>query len=259
MALYRFLSWNVNGIRSVLKKGQFVETIKRENPNILCLQEVRALPDQVDLTSLSEYTAIWNPAYSDKKGYSGTMILSKITPKKVTLGIGIPEHDKEGRFIQCEFDNFTLLNIYSPTSQHGLKRLPYRLKWEDDLFEFIKNLKQISTKPIIIGGDLNVAHTELDVAFPEQYRNTYSFTDEERGCFSRLLNLGYCDTYRYFNNNKIEYTYWNPRINGRARNRGWRVDYFCCDNSLIDKLKRSWILKEVYGSDHCPIGLEIEL
>jgi len=253
--MLKVLSWNINGMRSIIKKG-FVRWVQHENPHILCLQETRATEGQVDVSELEkEYKVLWNPG--EKVGYSGTMMFSKLQPKEVRYGFH--SEDKEGRVITCIFETFSLVNVYAPIAQEGLVKLPYRLKWDSDLLSHIKSVKQEIPNPVILCGDLNVAHTDMDIAYAHHYRGTYCFTNEEKANFSKLLEEGgFCDTWRYFNRDRIEYTYWNPRTNARMRNAGWRVDYFCCDNQLVSSIKKVWIMGYVFGSDHCPIGLELD-
>jgi len=248
----KLISWNVNGIRACLKKD-FMSFFKREDADIFCLQETKVQQGQVEL-DLDGYYQYWN--YAEKKGYSGTAIFTKKEPKSVIYGIGKEEHDKEGRVITLEFDDFYMVTVYTPNSQQGLTRLDYRMKWEDDFLAFLKQLEK--TKPVIFCGDLNVAHREIDLKNPASNRGNAGFTDEERGKFTEVLNSGFIDTFRYFYPDKTgKYTWWSYMFNARANNAGWRIDYFCVSSCLKDKLKDALIYDDVMGSDHCPIGLLI--
>ncbi len=255
------LSWNVNGIRAVLKKG-FESFINENNYDIICLQETKISEDLVDDLHFELYpNALWNCA--DKKGYSGTVILCKEKPISVNKGIGIEKHDKEGRVISAEFPNFILVNVYTPNAQnHGddgrPKRLYYRcLEWDVDFLNYILILEK--TKPVIVCGDLNVAHHEIDLANPKKNRNNAGFTDEERGGFQALVDAGFLDIYRQRNPNKAgAYSWWSYRANARARNIGWRIDYFCISKLLESKVSAAEILPSIMGSDHCPISMTIK-
>lgn len=250
----KLISWNVNGIRAVLKKG-FEDFIARERPDILCLQETKASPDQVVVPQgLAEYTSFWNSA--EKKGYSGTVIFTKEAPRAVTLGLGIEEHDREGRVVTAEYADFFLVNIYVPNSKRELTRLPYRQEWDRDLLAYLKRLEQ--TKPVIWCGDLNVAHTEIDLARPKENVKTHGFTPEERAGFSAFVAAGFVDTFREFQKDGGHYTWWSQMGTARARNIGWRIDYFLASAALRPRLKSAKIYPEVLGSDHCPIGLELK-
>ncbi|MFA7615227.1 MAG: exodeoxyribonuclease III [Weeksellaceae bacterium] len=248
------ISWNVNGIRAVTKKD-FFDDVAKMNPDILCLQETKAQPDEVEeaLKDLQDYPYhYYNSA--ERKGYSGTAILSKIKPVSVTNDIGISEHDTEGRVICAEFEVFYLVNTYVPNSGNGLVRLDYREKWDEDFRNYLKNLAQ--TKPVILCGDLNVAHQAIDLKNDKSnYNKTAGYTQIEIDGMSRLLDSGFVDSFRHFYPDKEVYSYWSYRFNSRAKNTGWRIDYFIVSESLIDKVKESNILGEYYGSDHCPVEL----
>lgn len=246
----KFISWNVNGIRAVLKKG-FLDYVQKEDPDILCIQEIRAHPEQVDL-SLDQYPYhYWNNA--EKKGYSGTAIFSKKEPLDVFNEMGKKEHCGEGRVITVEFKEYYLVNVYTPNARHGLTRLDYRKQWDQDFLAFLKKLEK--KKPVIFCGDLNVAHQEIDLKNPESNRNNPGFTDEERQGFTNYLEKGFMDTFREFNQEPGHYTWWSYRFNARAKNIGWRIDYFCISACLRKRLKDAFIQPKVLGSDHCPVGI----
>ncbi len=246
----KLISWNVNGLRAVLKKG-FTDFIKKENPDILCLQETKLSGEPVD-TGLSEYKICWS--YAQKKGYSGTAIFSKVEPKSVTYGLGMEKHDAEGRVITAEFADFFVVNVYVPNSKRELERLPYRHKeWDVDFLIHLKNLGK--KKPVVFCGDMNVAHTEIDLTYPKANVNNHGFTPQEREGFDNIVNAGFVDTFRLFNKEGGHYTWWSPMGNCRAKDIGWRIDYFCVSSGLIKKVKSASILKNVMGSDHCPITL----
>lgn len=250
----KIISWNVNGIRAVTKKD-FFDDVAKMNPDILCLQETKAQPDEVEeaLKDLQDYPYhYYNSA--ERKGYSGTAILSKIKPISVTNDIGISEHDTEGRVICAEFEDFYLVNTYVPNSGNGLVRLEYREEWDRDFQNYLKNLAK--TKPVILCGDLNVAHQAIDLKNDKSnYNKTAGYTQIEIDGMSRLLDSGFVDSFRHFYPDKEVYSYWSYRFNSRAKNTGWRIDYFIVSESLIDKVKESNILGEYYGSDHCPVEL----
>ena len=250
----KIISWNVNGIRAAIKKG-FLDFVKNENPDILCLQETKAHPEQVDMNMSAYPYHYWNSA--EKKGYSGTAIFSKTKPISVKNDIGIAEHDNEGRVITAEYDNFYLVTCYTPNSKRGLLRLDYRGKWDDDFRKYLKELEK--TKPVILCGDLNVAHNEIDLKNPESNRNkTAGFTDQEREKLTTLLDSGFIDTYRKLYPDKIEYSWWSYMFSARQKNIGWRIDYFIVSNILMNSVKDASILTEVHGSDHCPVVLELK-
>jgi exodeoxyribonuclease III len=249
----RLISWNVNGIRAVLKKG-LLEFIAGQNPDILCLQETRARPEQVaDVPWPEGYRQFWNPAL--KPGYAGTATFTKIEPLDVIRGIGIPEHDNEGRVLTLEFSDWYVVNCYTPNAQRELTRLDYRQQWDRDFLTFLKNLEK--KKPVVFGGDMNVAHTEIDLARPKENVRNHGFTIEERTGFENILQAGFIDTFREFEKEGGHYTWWMAFGNARARNIGWRIDYWVISAPLRPRLKRAWILSDVYGSDHCPVGIEL--
>lgn len=252
--MMKLISWNVNGLRACAGKG-FEESFKALDADFFCLQETKMQAGQLDLM-FSGYESYWN--YADKKGYSGTAIYTRQKPLNVSYGIGIDEHDHEGRVITLEMDNFFLVTVYTPNSQDGLKRLDYRMKWEDDFQAYLKGLDK--KKPLIVCGDMNVAHEEIDLKNPKTNRKNAGFTDEEREKFSQLLEKGFVDTFRYFYPDKTEaYSWWSYRFHAREKNAGWRIDYFVVSERLADKLEGASIHNEVYGSDHCPVELTINL
>ena len=250
----KLVSWNVNGVRSVLKKG-LLEYMTAAKPDVLCLQEIKCHEGDIQHVAWPKGTeAVWNPA--QKKGYSGTGMLLRVKPLKVVFGIGVKEHDTEGRVIAAEFPDWWLVNVYTPNSQRGLTRLDYRVTaWDGAFLKYVKRLER--TKPVVFCGDLNVAHAEVDLANPGTNHRNAGFTDEERNNFSALLAAGYVDTFREFERGGGHYTWWSQRMNCRARNIGWRVDYFVISSALRPRLKRAWISPEITGSDHCPVGIEI--
>lgn len=250
----KFISWNVNGIRACVNKG-FIDYFNEVDADIFCLQETKLQEGQIEL-DLKGYHQYWN--YAEKKGYSGTAIFTKNKPLNVNYGINIEEHDKEGRVITLEFKDFYFVTVYTPNSQNELKRLDYRMKWEDDFRNYLLELNK--KKPVIMCGDLNVAHQEIDLRNPKINRKNAGFTDEERNKFSEFLNSGFIDTYRYFNPDKIEaYSWWSYRFKAREKNNGWRIDYFCVSDRLKDRLVNADIHKDILGSDHCPVELIINL
>ena len=248
----KLISWNVNGLRACLGKN-FMEFFDYVDADIFCLQETKIQEGQVDWNK-EGYYAYWN--YAEKKGYSGTAIFSKEKPLNVTYGIGIEEHDKEGRVITLEFDNYYMVTVYTPNSQNGLARLEYRMKWEDDFRNYLLNLKK--NKPVIVTGDMNVAHKEIDLKNPKTNRKNAGFTDEERQKMTELLEVGFIDTFRYFYpDTEGIYSWWSYRFKAREKNAGWRIDYFCVSESLKDRLEDAKIHTEIFGSDHCPVELDI--
>ena len=248
----KLISWNVNGIRACLTKG-FEDFFKEIDADIFCIQETKCQPEQVEL-EFEGYTSYWNSA--EKKGYSGTAIFTKVKPQKVTYGIGIEEHDKEGRVITLEFDDFYMVDIYTPNSKRGLERLDYRQVWEDEIRKYLLKLNE--TKPVIMCGDLNVAHEEIDLKNPKSNRGNAGFTDEERAKMTELLNAGFVDTFRYLYPDKENaYSWWSYMGRAREKNVGWRIDYFIVSKDIEGKIKEATIYPEVMGSDHCPVGLEI--
>ena len=249
----KFISWNVNGIRACVTKG-FLDYFKEVDADIFCLQETKLQEGQIDL-NLEGYYDYWN--YAQKKGYSGTAIFTKKKPISVSYGIDIEEHDNEGRVITLEFEDFYFITVYTPNSQSELKRLDYRMKWESDFLSYLKKLEE--RKPVVFCGDLNVAHTEIDLKNPKTTRKNAGFTDEERQKFTELLEAGFIDTFRYFYPDKEGiYSWWSYRFKAREKNAGWRIDYFLVSQSLKEKLKGAAIHTEVPGSDHCPVELEID-
>jgi len=251
----KLISWNVNGIRASLKKG-FLEFIAKEKPDILCLQEVKATQEQANLDMfLPAYHHHWNAA--ERKGYSGVAILSKIKPLRVTSGMHISKHDKEGRVLTAEYEHYFLVCVYTPNAKRGLERLPYRYKeWDVDFLKYVKKLQK--KKPVIFCGDLNVAHQEIDLANPKSNRGNHGFTDEERGGFDNILKAGFLDSFREFNAEGGHYTWWSPLTHARERNIGWRIDYFCLSQVLRPRLQETSILSHVMGSDHCPISILLD-
>ena len=248
----KLISWNVNGLRAVMNKN-FMEFFNEADADIFCLQETKLQEGQIEM-DLPGYHQYWN--YADKKGYSGTAIFTKKEPLSVTYGMGIDEHDHEGRVITIEFDDFYFITVYVPNSQDGLKRLDYRMKWEDDFLGYLKGLEK--TKPVVFCGDLNVAHEEIDLKNPKTNRKNAGFTDEERSKMTALLDAGFTDTFRYFYPEQVTYSWWSYRFKAREKNAGWRIDYFICSDALRDRLKDAKIHTEVMGSDHCPVELDIE-
>ena len=246
----KLISWNVNGIRACLKKG-FLDFFNNENADIFCLQETKLSAGQLEL-ELDGYHQYWN--YAEKKGYSGTAVFTKIKPESVFYGIGIEEHDKEGRVITLEFEQFNLVTVYTPNSQPELARIDYRMTWEDEFLTYLKNLE--NKKPVIVCGDLNVAHKEIDLKNPSANKKSAGFSEQERGKLGTFLESGFIDTFRYFYPDKVgAYTWWSYIFNARANNAGWRIDYFVVSDALAPMLKDAYIYSEIYGSDHCPVGL----
>ncbi|SVD24801.1 uncharacterized protein METZ01_LOCUS377655, partial [marine metagenome] len=242
----------VNGLRAVQKKG-FAGWIRKERPDILCIQESRALPEQVQPDWPKSYQAYWNPA--EKKGYAGVLTLSKRSPLKIMCGIGLAEHDREGRVLTAEYEDFILVNVYVPNAQRSLARLPYRQQWDCDFLGYLKKLKR--RKPVIFCGDFNVAHTEIDLANPKSNKNSHGFTQEERAGFDAFEKNGFLDSFRQFEPEGGHYTWWSNMHNARERNVGWRIDYVMVSKNLRPRLKKAFILPEVTGSDHCPVGIEL--
>ncbi len=250
----KFISWNVNGLRACMGKG-FKDFFDQIDADAFCLQETKLQGGQIDFAP-EGYHAYWN--YAEKKGYSGTAIFAKKEPVSVRYGLGIEEHDHEGRVITLEYEKFFLITVYVPNSQDELKRLDYRMSWEDAFFDYVKKLEE--SKPVIYCGDLNVAHKEIDLKNPSSNHHNAGFTDEERGKFQRAMDNGLVDTFRYFYPDQKEiYSWWSYRFNSRARNAGWRIDYFVASEALKDSLKDAKIHTEIFGSDHCPVELEINI
>ena len=247
----RFISWNVNGVRSVLQKG-FVDILHTLDADVFCIQETKAQPEQIEVdTEMYPYQYI-NSAV--RKGYSGTMVFSKTEPLSVRYGIGIEEHDQEGRVITCEFDDYYILTVYTPNSGDGLKRLEYRMEWDKAFSQYVSSLD----KPVFICGDLNVANEEIDLKNPKTNHKNAGFTDEERDSFKANLLTQFKDSYRTLYPEKIEYSWWSYRFNSRAKNAGWRIDYWLVPEKMMDRVVDSKILTDIYGSDHCPVELEIK-
>ena len=251
--MLKLISWNVNGIRACCDKG-FREEFERLDADFFCLQETKMQAGQLDL-QFEGYQSYWN--YAEKKGYSGTAIFTRHQPLSVAYGIGVDEHDHEGRVITLEMENFYLITVYVPNSQDGLKRLDYRMTWEDDFLAYLKKLEE--KKPVVVCGDLNVAHQEIDLKNPKSNRKNAGFTDEERAKFTQWLNAGFTDTFRHFYpDQKDIYSWWSYRFKAREKNAGWRIDYFVTSQSLDDKLVDAKIHTDVLGSDHCPVELTME-
>ena len=248
----RLISWNVNGLRACEGKG-FSEVFKSLDADCFCLQETKMQAGQLDL-QFEGYESYWN--YADKKGYSGTAVFTRLKPLKVTYGIGIDEHDHEGRVITLEMDTFFLVTVYVPNSQDELKRLDYRMRWEDDFLSYIKRLDAI--KPVIVCGDLNVAHKEIDLKNPKTNRRNPGFTDEEREKFSQWLDSGFTDTFRFLYPEQVTYSWWSYRFRAREKNTGWRIDYFVVSSRINDQIADAKIHTEIMGSDHCPVELELQ-
>ena len=251
----RFISWNVNGLRACLQKG-FLDFFNKSDADCFCIQETKLQEGQVQLELPQQYHQNWN--YALKKGYSGTAVFSRICPLSVSNGIGPEFLDEEGRVITLEFENYYLITCYSPNAQRELARIDYRMQWEAAFAEYVKKLDSI--KPVIICGDLNVAHKEIDLKNPAANRGSNGFSDQERDCFSRLLALGFTDSFRYLNPEATgAYTWWSYMFNARKNNAGWRIDYFLVSNRIADQITATPIYSDILGSDHCPIGLEIHL
>ncbi len=248
----KLISWNVNGIRAVLKKN-FLEFLEEHDPDVLLLQEVKAERDQVEEPFEEQgWHVSWNPAL--KKGYSGVAALSKVEPLSVMAGMGLNEHDQEGRVLTLEFDEFFVVNVYTPNSQNELRRLPYRMEWNAAFLDHVKSLEK--AKPVIFAGDLNVAHQEIDLARPKTNRKSAGFSDEERAGFDDIIAAGFVDTFRHFHPDEPDhYSWWSYRGGARGKNVGWRIDYFCVSQPFLDRVQSSIILPEVMGSDHCPVQL----
>ena len=250
----KLISWNVNGIRACVNKG-FIDFFNKIDADIFCIQETKCQKGQIEL-EFEGYESYWNSA--EKKGYSGTAIFTKIKPLTIKYGIGKEEHDKEGRVITLEFDKFYMVNIYTPNSKRELERLDYRMIWEDEIKKYLLHLNKI--KPVIMCGDLNVAHKEIDLKNPKTNRHNAGFTDEERNKMTELLKMGFTDTFRYLYPEKENaYSWWSYMSNAREKNVGWRIDYFIVSKSIEIQIQDSMIYSEVLGSDHCPIGLEIKI
>lgn len=249
----KFISWNVNGLRACVQKG-FADFFAAADADFFCLQETKLQAGQIDLP-LPGYHSFWN--YAQKKGYSGTAVFAKQAPLSVTYGMDIPELDTEGRLITLEYPEFYLVTCYTPNAQQGLARIDHRLKWEDAFREYLQGLDRV--KPVIVCGDLNVAHQEIDLKNPAANRGNAGFSDEERGAFGKLLESGFTDSFRYLNPDATGiYSWWSYRFNARKNNAGWRIDYFLASDRIAEKIKAAPIYTDVLGSDHCPVGLEME-
>lgn len=250
----KLASWNVNGIRAAIRNGLF-DFIAEARPDALLLQETKATPEDVDLSPLGDdYHAYWSCA--EKKGYSGTLVLARKEPLSASTGIGSAKHDKEGRVVTLEYPDFYLVNVYTPNAQRELLRLDYRQLWDKAFLRYLRKLEK--TKPVAFGGDLNVAHTEIDLANPKSNQKNAGFTPQERAGFDRIVKAGFIDTFREFESGPDHYTWWTYRSDARARNIGWRLDYWCISEKLRPRLRGATILPEVMGSDHCPIAIELE-
>ena len=250
----KLISWNVNGLRACMGKG-FLDFVAAEQPDMLCLQETKMQPGQADVPLEGGYREYWNSA--EKKGYSGVALFTKTEPQSVTYGLGIEEHDHEGRVITADYGEFYLVTVYTPNSQNELKRLDYRMTWEDAFREYLVKLD--AEKPVIVCGDMNVAHEEIDLKNPKTNRKNAGFTDEERGKMTELLAAGFTDTFRHFNPTLVcVYSWWSYRFHAREKNAGWRIDYFLVSNRFAQRVKDARILTDVFGSDHCPVELELK-
>lgn len=250
----KLISWNVNGLRAIVKKG-FLDIFTELDVDFFCLQETKLQEGQIDL-DIPGYYSFWD--YAEKKGYSGTAIFTKHEPLSAAYGIGVPEHDTEGRVVTLEYDNYYVVTCYTPNSQSELKRLDYRIRWEKDFLDYLKKLDK--EKPVILCGDLNVAHKDIDLKNPQRNRGNAGFSDEERAQFTTLLESGFIDTYRYFYPEKEgSYTWWNYRFNARKNNAGWRIDYFCVSKRLAPQLEDAKIHDTIMGSDHCPVELTLNI
>lgn len=249
----RFISWNVNGLRALAGKG--FEAIFRElDADVFCLQETKLQEGQISL-DLADYRQFW--CYADRKGYSGTAVFTRVEPISVSYNLGIPDHDGEGRVITLEYESFYMVCVYTPNSQDGLRRLQYRMTWDDAFRAYLTALD--AKKPVIACGDMNVAHREIDLKNPRANRYNAGFTDEERGKFTELLNAGFTDTFRYlYPDLRDTYSWWSYRFNARANNAGWRIDYFLCSDRVAGDIEKAFICSEIFGSDHCPVGLEMK-
>ena len=250
----RFISWNVNGLRACMQKG-FMDFFSDVDADFFCLQETKLQAGQIEM-DLPEYSQCWN--YAEKKGYSGTAIFAKTEPISTVLGVGVPELDTEGRLITLEYPEFYLVTCYTPNAQRELARIDHRLRWEAAFADYLVSLD--TKKPVIVCGDLNVAHNEIDLKNPSSNRGNAGFSDEERGCFSELLSRGFTDTFRHLNPDATgAYTWWSYMFNARKNNSGWRIDYFLVSDRIADKIRSAPIYADILGSDHCPVGLELDL
>ena len=251
----KFISWNVNGIRAAVKSG-FGDFVHKTKPDVLCLQETRVAQEDIPKLEMEGYHPFWT--HAEKKGYSGTAIFTRVEPLSITEGMGVAKHDKEGRVLTAEFKKFFLVSVYVPNSKRDLSRLPYREKeWDVDFLKYLKKLEK--KKPVVFCGDLNVAHQEIDLTHPKSNVKNHGFTPEERKGFDHLVAAGFIDTFREFEKGGGHYTWWSHFANCRARNIGWRIDYFLISKALRPKLKKAFILPEIHGSDHCPVGIELDV
>ena len=251
----RLISWNVNGLRAVVNKNLFYDSFRSLDADLFCIQETKLQEGQLKL-DLPDYFQFWN--YAERKGYSGTAVFSRTEPLSVRLGLGIPEHDTEGRTVTLEFPDFFLVCVYTPNAQDGLKRLDYRMRWEDAFRTYLTELDR--EKGVIVCGDMNVAHQEIDLKNPDTNHGNPGFSDEERGKFTELLAAGFTDSFRFLHPEERDaYSWWSYRTRARERNVGWRIDYFLCSDRLREKVERAYICPEIMGSDHCPVGLDIAL
>lgn len=248
----KFISWNVNGLRACEGKG-FSDVFRNLDADCFCLQETKMQEGQLDI-EFPGYDSYWN--YAEKKGYSGTAIFSRVKPLSVTYGIGIDEHDHEGRVITMEFDDLYLVTVYTPNSQDELRRLDYRMQWEDDFQAYLRQLDE--KKPVVVCGDMNVAHEEIDLKNPKTNRRNAGFTDEERDKFTQLLNAGFTDTFRWQHPDEVTYSWWSYRFRAREKNTGWRIDYFVVSNRLQPRIAETAIHTDILGSDHCPVSLVLK-
>lgn len=248
----KLISWNVNGIRAAIKKG-LLEFIERAAPDVLCLQETKARPEQVDFL-LTDYHQYWNAA--ERPGYAGTAIFTKTKPLGVKNDMGIAEHDREGRVITAEFQDFFLVTVYTPNAKRDLSRLDYRVQWDADFLKYLKKMEK--KKPVVFCGDLNVAHQEIDLTHPKANVGNHGFTPQERAGFTSFVKAGFIDTFREFHQEGGHYTWWSQIANARQRNVGWRIDYFCISTALRPRLQEAFILPQVMGSDHCPVGIVLK-
>ena len=250
----KFVSWNVNGLRAVVGKG-FADIFEQLDADFFCLQETKLQAGQIDL-AFPGYESYWS--YAEKKGYSGTAVYTRHAPLSVAYGLGLPEHDTEGRVVTLEYENFYLVCVYTPNAQDGLKRLDYRMSWEDAFREYLQKLDE--SKTVIVCGDMNVAHEEIDLKNPKTNHGNPGFSDEERAKFTELLEAGFTDTFRHLHPDETDaYSWWSYRAAARARNVGWRIDYFLCSQRAKDKIEKAYICPEIMGSDHCPVALEIDI
>ena len=249
----KLVSWNVNGLRAVLRKN-FLDYLAEEQPDVLCLQESKAGPNDVEQVWPATYTTYWNTA--EKKGYSGTVLFTRQRPLGITRGLGVAEHDREGRVLTAEYVDYFLVNVYVPNSQRELTRLAYRQRWDRAFLRYLRRLE--ARKPVVFCGDLNVAHTEIDLAHPKANVRNHGFTPEERAGFGALIRAGFIDTFREFEKGGGHYTWWSQMTGARARNVGWRIDYFLISAVLRPRLRAAFIRPEVPGSDHCPVGIELD-